>query len=180
MRRILSIGFAAALAVLAALPAQAQTTTTLDQLPVPLTSGGTSELLIQSTVVTGGAVINSILRPSGTNQSPLSLGSVFVPTPGSSTYAKAVPSTGFTLAMSNAQKLLELNPAGTLAAGYVNLAPSPTDGTDQCVFSSKAITNFYPTAINGASINNAVTTLAANTRVCYLYSLSNTTWDRSQ
>lgn len=97
-----------------------------------------------------------------------------------STYVKNVPLTGFSLTFANAQGDLLLRPAGTLAAGYVTLAPLPPDGRRACIFSTQTITTLYLTKGAAAqTLNDAVTTLAANARVCYTYGLSNLTWDRS-
>lgn len=98
-----------------------------------------------------------------------------------STYTKAVPVTGFSSTFAASQGDMIMAPAGTLAAGYVTMAPSPVpDGRKACVFSTQEITLLYWSANTGQTMNNAVTTLAANARNCYLYSLSNKTWDRSQ
>lgn len=95
-------------------------------------------------------------------------------------YYKSVPLTGFTYTFSNAVGYAAFNPAGTLAALYIVLAPSPSDGTRACIFSSQTITALYVAANTGQSINNAIsgTSLSANTGACYLYSASNLTWDR--
>lgn len=93
-------------------------------------------------------------------------------------YVKNVPLTGFSLIFGNAQSYLGLNPGGTLAAGTVTLAPAPSDGARECIFSTQTITSLTVSANSGQSINNAVTTLSANTGACYLYSASNLTWDR--
>lgn len=93
-------------------------------------------------------------------------------------YVKNVPLTAFSLTFANTQSWLELNPAGTLAAGTITLAPAPSDGARECIFSTQIVSALTLSANSGQSINNAVTALAANTGVCYLYSASNLTWDR--
>ena len=102
------------------------------------------------------------------------------PVNGNLAFTKAVPSTGFSLTFGNFQHEIVLAPTGTLAAGYVTFAPNPPEGTRQCVFSTQIITAFYPTANAGQTVNNAATAMTANGRICYTYSLANTTWDRSQ
>ena len=96
-------------------------------------------------------------------------------------YYKAATTTGFTYTFTNAVTYAALRPAGTLAAGYVILAPTPSDGSRNCVFTTQTITAFYVAANTGQSINNAFagTALSANTGACYLYGASNATWDRS-
>lgn len=101
------------------------------------------------------------------------------PVNGADAYFKVVAGTGFSYTFGNYQSEMIFRPAGTLAAGYVTMAPAPVDGARQCVFSTQEITAFYANANTGQSINNAVTALAANTRYCYTYSQSNLTWDRS-
>jgi hypothetical protein len=59
------------------------------------------------------------------------------------------------------------------------LAAAPSDGARECVFSADIVTTLVVSANTGQSINNAATSLAANASACYIYSLSNLTWDRS-
>lgn len=94
-------------------------------------------------------------------------------------YYHSVPASLFTFTFSNNQGIAAFDPAGTLVYGYVTLAPNPSDGTEACVFSTAAITTLYLTANTSQTVNDAVTTLGANARVCYLYGLSSTTWFRS-
>lgn len=95
-------------------------------------------------------------------------------------YYKSVPASLFTFTFGNAQRVAAFDPSGTLDYGYVTLAPAPSDGTEQCVFSTAAITTLYLSASAGQTLADAVTTLAANGRNCYLYGTSNATWNRSQ
>ncbi len=95
-------------------------------------------------------------------------------------YYKSAPATGFTFTFGNSQTYAAFRPAGTLAAGYITLAPGPSDGARECVFTTQTITGTYVAANTGQSINNALsnTSISANTGFCYLYSASNATWDR--
>lgn len=95
-------------------------------------------------------------------------------------YYKSAPATGFTYTFGNTTTNASFRPAGTIAAGYVTLAPAPSDGDKACLFSSQQITALYIAANTGQSINNAIngSTLSANTGACYLYGVSNATWDR--
>lgn len=70
--------------------------------------------------------------------------------------------------------------SGTITHLYFTLASAPSDGAMNCIFNIGQITFAYVAANTGQSINNAVTTLAANAQTCYLYSRSNATWDRVQ
>lgn len=95
-------------------------------------------------------------------------------------YYKSIPLTGFTYTFGNAATSLAVfNPAGTLSTGAITLAASPNDGEDACFFSTGAVSTLTLAANTGQSINNAVTAATANVRYCYLYSASNSTWDRS-
>lgn len=76
--------------------------------------------------------------------------------------------------------MMLFTPSGTVAYAYATLYGVPLDGQESCIFSTQAVTAFYLRAGGATSINNAITALVANTRYCYLYSASNTTWDRSQ
>jgi hypothetical protein len=95
-------------------------------------------------------------------------------------YYKSIPASLFTFTFANSQSLAAFVPAGTLAYGYVTLAPNPSDGAQECIYSKSAITTLYLTASSGQTLNDAVTTLAALAQNCYLYSASNLTWDRSK
>lgn len=95
-------------------------------------------------------------------------------------YQKATPLTGATLTMGSAtsiQSVLAANPAGTISTLAVILPPAPVDGLRARIFSTQIVTTLTITA-PGMTLNNAVTSLSANVAVEYLYSASNTTWDR--
>lgn len=94
-------------------------------------------------------------------------------------YYRSAPTSLFNFTFGNAQSLAAFDPAGTLAYGYVTLAPNPSDGTEACFFSTAAITTLYVAANTGQTLSDAVTTLAANARNCYLYAQSQATWYRS-
>lgn len=94
-------------------------------------------------------------------------------------YYKSAPVSGFTFTYGNSQRTAAFNPAGTLAYGYVTFSPAPSDGAEQCFFSTQAITTLYLSANTNQTLTSAVTTLAANGRDCYLYSASNATWNRT-
>ena len=104
------------------------------------------------------------------------------PVNGNLSYTKrgATVGTGFSYTFANWQRNMLFAPSGTLASGYVTLAPAPIDGGEACVFSTQIVTAFYIAANAGQTINNAATALTANGSVCYTYSKANTTWDRSR
>ncbi len=135
-------------------------------------------LLSAATALFAGVV--AALAAGTTLWSP-SIGDVTYYGPLGGTYTKLVPVTGFRATFTANQSQLILNPAGTLALGYVTMAPSPVpDGQPACVFSSQTISTLNMAANVGQTLNNALTSLTANVRACWIYSLSNTTWDRSQ
>lgn len=102
------------------------------------------------------------------------------PVNGALSYTKVAPATGFQYTFGNFQQEMLFEPAGTLAAGYITMAPQPIDGGKACMFSTEIITSMNLSANTGQSINNAITTLGAAGRACYLYSKANATWDRSR
>lgn len=88
--------------------------------------------------------------------------------------------TGYTNTFSNDQALLTFDAGMTMSYTYITMAPNPSDGTEACFFSTGTVTTLYLSANTGQSLNDAAASLVANTRYCYLYSLSNLTWDRAQ
>lgn len=86
---------------------------------------------------------------------------------------------GYTSTFGNYQSELILNGATTMSYAYVTMAPNPSDGAQECVFSKVAITALWITANTGQSVSNQATSLAANGRTCMTYSLANATWYRS-
>ncbi len=93
-------------------------------------------------------------------------------------YAKYSPLTAFSYTFSNSQSDIVLTHSTTIAQGTVTFAAAPSDGARECIFAQNTVTTLNLAANTGQSLNNAVTTIAAAARVCYLYSLANTTWDR--
>lgn len=93
-------------------------------------------------------------------------------------YVKASPVTGFTYTFGNSQSILVLTHGSTLAAGTVVFASAPSDGAQECIWAQAAVTSLTLSKASTHTINNAVTTIAAASKVCYLFSLSNLSWDR--
>lgn len=97
-------------------------------------------------------------------------------------YYKSVPTSGLTYSFAQGVTYAAFNPAGGINSLYVYLAASPSDGTRNCVFTTQAFAGpmtFY--AGTGATVDNGTISggIAANAGVCYIYSASNATWDRS-
>ena len=93
-------------------------------------------------------------------------------------YKGGAVTTGFVYTFGQNVTYAQFAPSGTLAWGYFYLAAAPSDGARNCLFSTQTLTGATVYANTGQSINNAVTSVTANTGVCYLYSASNATWDR--
>lgn len=96
-------------------------------------------------------------------------------------YQKKSPVTGFTYSFGNADSLIALSHSTTLAEGTITFAAAPSDGAQECVYAQNTVTTLNLAA--GAStqtIVNAVTTIGAAAKICYLYSLSDQTWTRSK
>lgn len=93
-------------------------------------------------------------------------------------YIYNVPLTGFTITMNVRQSAVSLNPAGTLATGTVTLPPTTFDGKFVTIFTTQTITSLTLAVSNTATVNTAVTTLAANATVGYIYSLADNKWYR--
>jgi hypothetical protein len=103
-------------------------------------------------------------------------------------YYKSAPTSGLTYTFAQGVTYAAFNPSGGINSLYIYLTAAPNDGTRNCLFSSQAFagpmtvyaslnpsTNSTPT-INNGSLSGG---LSANAGLCYLYSASNTTWDRS-
>lgn len=98
-----------------------------------------------------------------------------------STYQQVTPLTGNTVAANSPTTLLDLTPAGTLAALTVTFPAAPVDGQSFKIFTTQILTALTLQAASGSgqTINGAVTTLGtANTGVEYFYDASAATWYR--
>ena len=103
---------------------------------------------------------------------------------------QSTPLTGATITANVNTTMVEITPAGTLAAltfvfpgsATAGLAPiaQPQDGQEFNIFSTQVITAATLSVVTGSgqTINAGVTALAANTGVAYKYQASNSTWYR--
>lgn len=95
-------------------------------------------------------------------------------------YQKVSPVTGFTYTFGNSQSIILFTGTVTPLSGTVTFAAAPSDGDNGCLFSQGGISTLaLSIGATGQVIDNAITTLAALTKVCYLYNASNGTWDRN-
>lgn len=102
---------------------------------------------------------------------------------GMSLYSLQVPLTGFTITAAAGINQLILNPAGTLATGTLTLPPSPSDGSNFCVWDSQTQTAITVNANTGQSLNTTIgaatpTALTAKTSYCWRYLASQAAWYR--
>lgn len=89
-------------------------------------------------------------------------------------YDASVPVNGFSLSFADNIEIVQLAPAGPLAAGTVALPANPVDKQRATISTTQAITALTITA--GATIFNPVATLGAGQSVTYYYSLSANGW----
>lgn len=87
---------------------------------------------------------------------------------------------GYTSTFGNYQSELLLLGSLTMTYAYVTMAPNPSDGARECVFSRAAVTALWLTANTSQTVTNPATSLSANSRTCLTFSAANLTWDRSQ
>jgi hypothetical protein len=90
-------------------------------------------------------------------------------------YDYQVLTTGFTYTFAAGTQVLVINPAGTLATGTITMPASPADGMTITFSSGQRITALTMSG-NGATINNAITSLDAKQAVSYMYRATGTTW----
>lgn len=98
-------------------------------------------------------------------------------------YSQQTPLTGFSITVPAHTSFLYLTPAGTLATGTITMEANPSDGQNLCFQSTQVNTAITYTANTGQSfggISNGTTYATANTRICWLYNASTTTWYRYQ
>ncbi len=91
-------------------------------------------------------------------------------------YDYQVLTTGFTYTFAAGTQVLVINPAGTLATGFITMPAAPSDGMTITFSSSQQITALTLSGNTSQSIVGAVTFLPAKTGVSYVYRLANTTW----
>jgi hypothetical protein len=93
----------------------------------------------------------------------------------------AIASNGYSDYFAQAQSYLIIVLTATMPYSYATAALAPSDGARECVVGSGgAITNLYfqPSAGQTVTGGSAIS-VSSNTSVCFTYSLSNLTWDRS-
>lgn len=96
-------------------------------------------------------------------------------------YQVKSPVTAFSYTFGNSDSLIVLTNGTTVAQGTITFSAAPSDGAQQCLYAQNTVTTLGLAAGSASqTINNAVTTIAAAASVCYVYSLSSLTWNRSK
>lgn len=90
----------------------------------------------------------------------------------------SVPSTGFAFVVADGTDALILKPAGTLAAGSVQMPPNPVNGQLLRVCTTQTITALTVSPNTGQSVSGAPSTLAANGFFAMVYRQTDATWYR--
>jgi len=95
-------------------------------------------------------------------------------------YQKVSPVTGYTYTFGNSQSMILFTGAVTPLSGTVTFAPAPSDGDNACIYAQGGISTLNLAAgATGQTIRNAVSALAAATKVCYLYDATGGFWDKN-
>lgn len=91
-----------------------------------------------------------------------------------------VPVAGFSFQINNNVEGVIFNPAGTLATGTVTMPTQPQSGRVVKLSTSQTITSLtlLPSGSQAFAAGSAVTTLAANTAVCYIWRQNQGLWFR--
>lgn len=91
-------------------------------------------------------------------------------------YSYQAPLTGFTISLDNLTGRLILNSSSGLAAGTINLCPSPIDGQVINIRTSQVITTLTIASTVGHTISAAPTTATAGQVIEGIYRSTDTTW----
>lgn len=94
-------------------------------------------------------------------------------------YLKSAATSGTVTFGANTSQI-QLSDATTISTLTIALTAAPADGQVNCWYNKSAISTLTMTATSPQTLNDVLTSTSATTRYCYLYSLSNTTWDRIQ
>lgn len=116
------------------------------------------------------------------------VGNQYYPAPkigGVEAYSYQIPVTAFSITVANGVDYLYLNPAGTLATGTLTMMASPSDGQRFCLQDTQTQTAITIQANTGQTLASGTfgmttpTALVANTKYCWLYIGSLSTWTRT-
>jgi hypothetical protein len=95
-------------------------------------------------------------------------------------YNYNVPVSGFNITIGNNVNGLLLDPAGTLATGTITMPGNPRDGRIVKISSTQIVNTLTLSPNSGQSFSagSAITSLAVNSPVSYIYRNSSNTWYR--
>lgn len=94
-------------------------------------------------------------------------------------YSKQSPTSG-TVTFGTGQSQAQIGGGTTISTLTIALTAAPVDGMLNCFYTKPVVTTLTMSATSPQTLNDALTSTSATTRYCYLYSASNTTWDRIQ
>ena len=109
------------------------------------------------------------------------VGSPYIPKAnGVASYNKTSPTSG-TVTFFRGQSEMIIGGSSTITSLTIALTPAAYvyDGQQNCIYTKPAITTLTLSVTSPTTLNDAVTSMSATTKVCYTYSASNNTWDRS-
>lgn len=86
-----------------------------------------------------------------------------------------VPETGATVVMRADTQALLLKPAGTLLTLTITVPTTPIDGQEISISSTQALTTL---TVNGGTMEQSLTSLAANGFFGFIYNVTTSTWFR--
>ena len=110
------------------------------------------------------------------------VGSPYIKLPtGVESYQKSAVTSSFTVSFVSGQSEMVLTNSGLVSGGTINFYAHPYDGQMSCIYSQGGVAATVTlSAASPQVINNTVTALSAATRYCWIFSASNSTWDRVQ
>ena len=86
--------------------------------------------------------------------------------------------TSYNYTFGNSTSRMIFDPGASGAGVTIVAAANPSDGAEQCLFSTANLLVTW-SANTGQTINDAITTLAANAQACYLFASAQSAWVRS-
>lgn len=132
------------------------------------------------------AIENAIIADAAAQPQPFTVNAARCLTPAYSdallkeSHSFQTPLTGFAITIGNNVRRLQLDPAGTLAAGAITMPGNPQNGRRVGIASSQIITALTLSPNTGQSFaaGAAITALAANGFAEYMFRGTNNTWYR--
>lgn len=98
-------------------------------------------------------------------------------------YLKVSPASGATVnfgTSTQSASILVISGSGTISTLTIALSPVPVDGQRALIFANQAVSTLTMSVSTGQTLNAAATSLTQNVAEEWVYSASNSTWDRCQ